>query len=66
MMQVLDRLMVGSYIKSYVICLISLLSLWIVVDLFMNLSEFAHVNDGLRLLPRARRQVLRRPKQQDL
>jgi lipopolysaccharide export system permease protein len=48
MMLVLDRLMVQSYIKSYIICLVSLLSLYIVVDLFMNVSEFAHVNDGLR------------------
>jgi lipopolysaccharide export system permease protein len=47
MMRVLDRLMVYSYVKSYVICLISLLSLYIVVDLFMNVNDFAHANDGL-------------------
>jgi lipopolysaccharide export system permease protein len=46
-MRVLDRLMVFSYVKSYVICLISLLGLYIIVDLFMNVSDFAHANDGL-------------------
>src|SRR5271163_2536425 len=45
---VLDRLMIRSYVKSYIICLISLLGLYIVVDLFMNVSDFAHANDGLR------------------
>ena len=47
MNRVLDRLMIYSYVKSYVICLISLLSLYIVVDLFMNVNDFAHTNDGL-------------------
>jgi len=47
-MRVLDRLMVFSYLKSYVICLISLLGLYIIVDLFMNVSDFAHVNDSLK------------------
>ena len=48
MMRLLDGLMIRSYFKSYVICLISLLGLYIVVDLFMNVSDFAHVNDGLK------------------
>jgi lipopolysaccharide export system permease protein len=47
MVRLLDRLMIFSYLKSYVICLISLLGLYIVVDLFMNVSDFAHANDGL-------------------
>ena len=47
MWQVLDRLMIRSYIKSYLICLISLLGLYIVVDLFMNVNEFAHANEKL-------------------
>src|SRR2546430_13602834 len=47
MTRVLDRLMVYSYLKSYVICLVSLLALYIVVDLFMNVNDFAHANDGL-------------------
>jgi lipopolysaccharide export system permease protein len=48
MTRVLDRLMVHSYLKSYVICLVSLLGLYIVVDLFMNVNDFAHTNEGLR------------------
>jgi lipopolysaccharide export system permease protein len=47
MIRVLDRLMIYGYIKSYIICLVSLLSLYIVVDLFMNVNDFAHANDGL-------------------
>src|SRR4051812_33250845 len=47
MTRMIDRLMVFSYIKSYVICLVSLLGLYIVVDLFMNVNDFAHANDGL-------------------
>jgi lipopolysaccharide export system permease protein len=47
MLQILDRLIIASYVKSYVICLISILGLYIVVDLFMNVNDFAHVNDGL-------------------
>jgi lipopolysaccharide export system permease protein len=47
MTRVLDRLLVFSYIKSYLICLVSLLGLYIVVDLFMNVNDFAHANDGL-------------------
>jgi lipopolysaccharide export system permease protein len=45
---VLDRLMIRSYIKSYIICLISLLGLYIVVDLFMNVADFFHADEGLR------------------
>jgi lipopolysaccharide export system permease protein len=47
MIRVLDRLLIYGYIKAYIICLISLLSLYIVVDLFMNVNDFAHANDGL-------------------
>src|SRR5437879_5255883 len=47
MTRLLDRLLIYGYVKSYVICLISLLSLYIVVDLFMNVNDFAHANDGL-------------------
>jgi lipopolysaccharide export system permease protein len=46
-MWVLDRQLILSYLKSYVICLVSLLALYIVVDLFMNVNDFAHANDGL-------------------
>ncbi len=36
----IDRLLVQGYFKSYAVCLLSLLSLYIVVDLFTNLDEF--------------------------
>ena len=39
-MKLLDRLLVRSYLKAYVICLVSLLSLYIVMDLFMHIEEF--------------------------
>ncbi len=40
MFKILDRQMVWSYLKAYVFCLISLMGLFIVVDLFMNLEDF--------------------------
>ncbi len=40
MFKILDRQMVWNYLKAYVFCLISLMGLFIVVDLFMNLEEF--------------------------
>ena len=43
MPKLLDRLLIQSYIKSYMICLISLLALYIIVDLFMNIDEFARI-----------------------
>ena len=42
-----DRLMVRGYVKAYVFFLISLLSLYIVVDLFTNLDGFIHKKSGL-------------------
>jgi lipopolysaccharide export system permease protein len=39
-MKTLDRLVVAAYARSYVICLASLLSLYIVIDLFTNLEAF--------------------------
>src|SRR5260370_26808250 len=40
-MNLLDRQLIRSYIKAYLVCLISLLSLYIVVDLFTYLDDFA-------------------------
>jgi lipopolysaccharide export system permease protein len=48
MLKQIDRLLIAGYFKSYFICLISLLSLYVVVDLFMNLDEFAHHGETLR------------------
>jgi lipopolysaccharide export system permease protein len=41
MMKQIDRLLIRGYFQSFIICLVSLLSLYIVVDLFTNLDEFA-------------------------
>jgi lipopolysaccharide export system permease protein len=41
----IDRLILRNFVRSYLICLISLLSLYIVVDLFTNLDDFAQ-DDG--------------------
>lgn len=40
MLRLLDRQMIYSYVKAYLICLVSLLGLFIVIDLFMNLDDF--------------------------
>lgn len=46
-MNVLDRLLIRSYLKAYVVCLISLLSLYIVIDLFTNIDDFTERNHKL-------------------
>jgi lipopolysaccharide export system permease protein len=46
MFKQIDRLMIRGYFKSYAVCLISLLSLYIVVDLFTNLDDFVHHNSA--------------------
>ncbi len=44
-MRILDRLLLWSFLKAYAICLVSLLSLYVVIDLFTNLEDFAqHVS----------------------
>lgn len=49
MFKQIDRLLITGYFKSYLICLVSLLSLYIVVDLFMHLDDFFTNNaSGLR------------------
>ncbi len=40
MFTTLDRQLIYSYFKAYVFCLISLMGLFVVVDLFMNLDDF--------------------------
>src|SRR5262245_13961618 len=40
-MRILDRLLLWAFLKAYAICLVSLLSLYIVIDLFTNLEDFA-------------------------
>jgi lipopolysaccharide export system permease protein len=43
----IDWLLVKAYFKAYTICLVSLLSLYVVVDLFTNLDEFTSKHEGL-------------------
>ncbi len=40
MIKHIDWLLIKGYFKAYAVCLVSLLSLYIVIDLFMNLDEF--------------------------
>ncbi|HEY7313619.1 MAG TPA: LptF/LptG family permease [Gemmataceae bacterium] len=45
--KLIDRQLIRGYFKSYIVCLASLLSLYVVVDLFTNLDDFTHHNKGL-------------------
>jgi lipopolysaccharide export system permease protein len=47
MLTLMDRQMIRGYFKAYFVCLTSLLSLYVVVDLFTNLEEFTHHRHGL-------------------
>src|SRR5208337_3848956 len=47
MFKLLDRQLIMSYLKAYVICFVSLLSLYIVVDLFTNIDDFTQGHRGL-------------------
>jgi lipopolysaccharide export system permease protein len=47
MLTLIDRVLIRAYIKAYIVCLISLLGLYIVVDLFTNLDEFTSRHHGL-------------------
>jgi lipopolysaccharide export system permease protein len=48
-----DRVLIRSYLKAYAVVLVSLLSLYIVVDLFTNVDEFTNSRHGLaRVLQR--------------
>jgi lipopolysaccharide export system permease protein len=48
LLKLIDRQMVRGYFKSYAVCLSSLLSLYVVVDLFTNLDDFTHHGQGLK------------------
>ena len=47
MLTLIDRLLIRSYFKAYFVCLVSLLSLYVVVDLFTNLDDFSHHSGGV-------------------
>jgi lipopolysaccharide export system permease protein len=46
-MKLFDRLLIVAYIKAYVFCLLSLMSLYIVIDLFTNIEDFTSKEPGL-------------------
>jgi lipopolysaccharide export system permease protein len=52
-MKLIDRLMIGSYVRAYVICMVSLLSLYVIIDLFTNLDDFAQDGHELSVVLRA-------------
>jgi lipopolysaccharide export system permease protein len=46
MFTLIDRQMVRGYFKAYLVCLTSLLALYVVVDMFTNLEDFARADRG--------------------
>jgi lipopolysaccharide export system permease protein len=48
MWKLLDRQMFLSYLKSYFVCMVSLLGLFVVVDLFTNLEDFMKARDDFQ------------------
>lgn len=52
MLTILDRQMIYSYFKAYVCCLISLMGLFIVVDLFLNLDDLTSHHKSLNSMLR--------------
>lgn len=47
-MRLLDRLLIRSYLKAYLFCLVSLLSIYVVIDLFTNLDSFSEDTKSVR------------------
>src|SRR5947208_3160489 len=48
---ILDRMLFVAFIKSYLICLASTLSLYVIVDLFTNIDDFFIAGrNGLQIL----------------
>src|SRR6266545_1224486 len=47
MTKLLDRTLIYNYLKAYAICLVSLLALYIVVDLFANMDDFTQQHETL-------------------
>ncbi len=53
MFTLLDRQLIRSFLKAYFVCLVSLLGMYVVIDLFMNLDDFTQNNsfaDALRYI----------------
>jgi lipopolysaccharide export system permease protein len=47
MFTLIDRMLVRAYFKSYIVCLTSIIGLYIVIDMFTNLEEFTGKHHGL-------------------
>ncbi len=47
MLSLLDRHLIYNYLKAYLFCLVSLVGLFVVVDLFTNLDKFTQPGKGL-------------------
>ncbi len=47
MIKLIDRQVIRSFFKGYLVCLASLLSLYVVVDLFTNMDDFGRHDQGL-------------------
>jgi lipopolysaccharide export system permease protein len=43
-MKLWDRLLIAAYLKAYFFCLLSLVSLYVVIDLFTNVEDFFNAN----------------------
>jgi lipopolysaccharide export system permease protein len=52
MIKYVDRLLIVSYFKAYFFCLLSMLSLYVVVDLFTNIDDFTQHSHGLKAMLR--------------
>jgi len=46
MLTLIDRHLIRSYLKAYLVCLVSMMGLFVVVDLFTNLDKFTQHSKG--------------------
>jgi lipopolysaccharide export system permease protein len=51
-MKLVDRTLFAAFLKAYLLCLVSLLSLYVIIDLFTKLDDFAEQVHGLGPLVR--------------
>src|SRR5438270_6601391 len=51
-MKLVDRVLFTAFLKAYLLCLVSLLSLYVIIDLFTKLDDFAEQVHGLGPLVR--------------
>src|SRR4051794_25366980 len=50
MIRILDRERYWAFLKAYVICFVSLIGLYVVIDVFSNFDEFTQRASGVDLL----------------